>query len=220
MIVFPAIDLEGGRVVRGDATADPVTEACALRDAGASWLHVVDVDRVFGRGENGELVRQLAALDGCRVQLGGGLGDAGAVRDALAWGVDRVVIGPRLVDGLGTLPRDRLALNVELRAGRVWLRAPSAPLDLTPAELVARAVDAGVRTVICRDLDRDGALEGADLETCAALVGRGADIIAAGGVAALDELAAARAAGLAGVIVGRALHAGRFTLEEALAWSG
>lgn len=220
MIVIPAIDIEGGRVVHAaDATRDPVGEATALRDAGASWLHVVDVDRVYGRGDNDALVRQVAVLDGCRVQLGGGITDLGLVREAQAWGVARVVVGLELVVGDAEVPPG-LGVNLDLRRGRVWPRGAASPLALAPRDAVDRAATRGVRTVVCRDLDRDGALTGADLDAAARLVGHGVDIIVAGGVATLDELTRAREVGVAGVIVGRALHAGRFRVEEALAWSG
>ena len=219
MIVIPAIDIEGGRVAHADEAArDPVVEATGLRDAGASWLHVVDMDRAFGRGRNDDLVRRLAALDGCRIQLGGGVTDPGHVRDALGWGVSRVVVGLELLLDMVDLPA-RLGVNLDLRAGRVWPRGATGPLDLAPRDVVDHAAARGVRTVVCRDLDRDGRLAGADLDTAAGLVGRGVDIVVAGGVTRLDELARAHALGVAGVIVGRALHAGRFRVEEALAWS-
>lgn len=220
MIVIPAIDIEGGRVVRGDgAPGDPLSAATALRGAGATWLHVVDMDRVFGRGHNTPALQLLARLDGVSVQLGGGYDEPAAVREALGWGVARVVIGMELFLAGGAVPPDRVAVNLDLRAGRPWPRTAPAPLDLSPVEIVDRAVTMGIGTVICRDLARDGALAGADLDTAAALTGRGADIVAAGGLAGLEELGRARELGLAGVIVGRALHEGRFRLEEALAWS-
>lgn len=220
MIVIPAIDIEGGRVVRGDgAPRDPLTEATALRDAGAAWLHVVDMDRVFGRGDNTEVLRRLAALEGVSVQLGGGYDAPVAVRTALGWGMDRVVIGMGLLFTGGGIPTDRVALNLDLRDARPWPRTAPAPLDASAPDVVDRAVAAGIRTVICRDLERDGTLTGADLATAATLTGRGADVLVAGGLAGLDELARARDLGLAGAIVGRALHEGRFRLEEALAWS-
>ena len=220
MIVIPAIDIEGGRLAHAGAEArDPVREAVALRDAGASWLHVVDIDRAFARGQNDDVIRRVAALDGCHVQLGGGADDPTYVRDALTWGVARVIVGLDLLLGDADLPAG-VGVNLDLRAGRVWPRAQAAPLALAPRDVVDRAAAREIRTVVCRDVDRDGTLAGADLDTAAGLVGHGVDILVAGGVTALDELARARAAGVTGVIVGRALHAGRFRLEEALAWSG
>lgn len=220
MIVIPAIDIEGGCVVHGaDADRDPIADAMALREAGASWLHVVDMDRAFQRGENDDVVRRMAALDGVRVQLGGGVTDPSHVHEALAWGAARVVIGLELLLRDVALPVKALGVNLDLRGGRVWPRGASHPAELEARAVVERAASLGVPVVVCRDLDRDGALTGADLAGAAALVGCGVAIIVAGGVAHLDELAHARDAGIAGVIVGRALHAGRFRVEEALAWS-
>lgn len=220
MLIIPAIDIERGRVAR--AAGDPVAEAHALRAAGVSWIHVVDMDRVFGRGTNAAQVKQIAGLDGLHVQLGGGLVDQAAVGEALAWGIDRVVIGAG-AGATGWEPRaaafgpERLAAGIDVRDGRVAARTGGPPPDVTPMEMVDRAVRAGVRTVVYRDLARDGQLGGADLDGATALVGRGASIVVAGGVASLDEVRRADAAGMGAVLVGRALHEGRFTLEEAMA---
>lgn len=216
MQLYPAIDVQGGGLARA-AGRDPAAEAHALAGAGATWMHVVDLDRAFGAGRNDAVVRRvLDALAGIRVQLGGGLTAEADVREALGWGAARIVVGP---DAIAQLPRlagavgpERLGLAIDPRTG--------APLPAPPEALTEQAVAAGVTTVVYRDRERDGTLRGADLPAAARLLGRGADVVLAGGVVGLDELRLARARGFAGVIVGRALLEGRFTLAEALACCG
>ncbi len=224
MLILPAIDIERGQLARGSrgTSGDPVAEARALRAAGVSWIHVVDMDRVFGRGDNTPTVQRVAALDGVHVQLGGGLGDTDSIGEALAWGIDRVVIGASAVattmhELAATFGPDRLAAGIDVRDGRVSARTGGESPKTTPTELVDLAVAAGVRTVVYRDLARDGQLDGADLAGATALVGRGASVVLAGGIASLEELRRADAAGIGAVLVGRAIHDGRFSLEEAMA---
>lgn len=224
MLILPAIDIERGRVARGSRgiSGDPVAEARALLAAGVSWIHVVDMDRVFGRGDNTLLVRRMAELDGVHLQLGGGLGDPDAIGEALAWGIDRVVIGASAVattlhELAAAFGPDRLAAGIDVRDGRVTIRTGGQSPNATPTELVDLAVAAGVRTVVYRDLARDGQLDGADLDGATALVGRGASVVLAGGIASLDELRQADAMGIGAVLVGRAIHEGSFSLEEAMA---
>jgi phosphoribosylformimino-5-aminoimidazole carboxamide ribotide isomerase len=232
MIVYPAIDVRGGRLVRytegGPDTVyalDPVAVAEALLAEGARWLHVVDLDRAFDTGmHNDAVVRRIAELAGARVQLGGRLSAPDQVARALELGAARAVVAtgaaaaPKVWEALvATVPPSRLAVAVDVRDGRVVQRGSPDPWPLSPEALVRRAVAAGVRTVIHRDLEKDGELAGPDVAGAASLIGLGADIIAAGGVGSTAHLVAAREAGLAGVIVGRALHEGRLTLREALA---
>jgi len=230
--LYPAVDVQGGRVVRlrqgeaAHATAyadDPVAVAEAFAAAGARWLHFVDLDRAFGTGDNRALARRVLAAAKTRVQVGGGLRTAEAIEEMLAWGATRVVIGtkaatdPALVERL--LRRHgaaRLAVGIDARDGRVAVRGWTEVFDLAPVELARRVQAQGATTVIYTDATRDGMLAGPDLAGARALAALGLDVIASGGVASLDDLRAARAAGLAGAIVGRALYEGRFTLVEAL----
>ena len=232
MELYPAVDVQGGRVVRlrqgeaARATAyadDPVAVADAFAAAGARWLHFVDLDRAFGTGDNRELARRLLAAAQAQVQVGGGLRTAEAIEEMLAWGATRVVIGtkaatdPALVERL--LRRHgatRLAVGIDAKDGRVAVRGWTEVFDLAPVELARRVQQQGATTVIYTDAARDGMLAGPDLAGARALAALGLDVIASGGVASLDDLRAARAAGLAGAIVGRALYEGRFTLAEAL----
>jgi phosphoribosylformimino-5-aminoimidazole carboxamide ribotide isomerase len=231
--LYPAVDVQGGRVVRlrqGDArraTAyahDPLAVAREFARAGARWVHFVDLDRAFGRGENRELARRFLADAGVHTQVGGGLRTEEAIEEMLAWGATRVVIGtkaatdPALVERL--LARhgpERLAVGIDARDGRVTVRGWTEVFDLTALELGQRVHAQGARTVIYTDVARDGMLTGPDVEGARSLAALGLDVIASGGVASLDDLRRVRSAGLAGAIVGRALYEGRFTLAEALA---
>lgn len=226
MQVYPAIDIQGGRIARSAHQADPVAWAERLVAHGAGWLHVVDLDRAYGTGENDALVRRIARLAGVPVQMGGLLTTPDDVSRAFELGASRAVMGTAaLADASVTEAivsrhaAGRLAASVDVQRGRVALRGAPAPSKLSPLELVARAVAAGVTVVVYRDLERDGTLAGPDVEGAARLTGQGAEIILAGGVASRAHLVAAREAGLAGAILGRALLEGTITVEEALACS-
>jgi phosphoribosylformimino-5-aminoimidazole carboxamide ribotide isomerase len=233
MELYPAVDVQGGRVVRlqqgaaDRATAyadDPVAVAAAFAGAGARWVHFVDLDRAFGRGDNRPLARRFLAAAAVPTQVGGGLRTAEAIAEMLDWGAARVVIGtkaatdPALVDRL--LARhgaERLAVGIDAKAGQVAVRGWTEVFELTALELGRRVHGQGARTVIYTDVARDGMLTGPDVPGARALAALGLDVIASGGVASLDDLTRVRRAGLAGAIVGRALYEGRFTLSEALA---
>lgn len=231
MQIYPAIDIQGGRVARSPGEASPArwpTDPLALAEQlvarGAPWLHLVDLDRAFGSGDNDAQLERIARLAGVRVQMGGLLSGADDVTRAFALGASRVVVStaaladPGVVDAIvARHAPPGLAASVDVRLGRAVRRGAEAPLDLSPADLVARAVAAGIGVVVHRDLERDGTLAGPDLEGARRLNRLGAEIILAGGIASPAHLAAARDAGLGGVIVGRALLEGRITLEEALA---
>lgn len=223
MEIYPAIDVRGGRVARAPQGADPLTAARAAAAAGARWVHFVDLDRAYGAGHNRELAQRLLSEAPLNVQVGGGLDSEGTVTELLAWGARRVVVGSRaaldavLLDGL--LRRHgpaRVAVGIDARDGRVAPRGSGEVLEVTPETLARRVRDVGAQTVVYADVRRDGALTGPDLAGARTLAGLGLDVIVSGGVASLDDLRAARAAGLVGAIVGRALHEGRFTLVEAI----
>jgi len=224
--LYPAIDIQGGRVARSTGPADPLAWAGHLVACGATWLHVVDLDRAFGAGENDALVRDITRLAGVPVQLGGLLATPEDVDRAFALGATRVVVGtaaladPSITETIVSRHAgSRLAGSVDVRRGRAVRHGASPPLSQSPADLVTRAVAAGITVVVYRDLERDGTLAGPDLEGAARLNGLGAEIILAGGIASQAHLLAARDAGLAGAILGRALIEGTITVEEALACS-
>jgi len=223
--LYPAVDIEGGRVARSTSASDPIAVMRQFAHDGARWVHVVDLDRAFGKGENRELTRRLLAEAAVRIQVGGGLTSDEDVAELLGWGATRVVIGTTAaVDAvlvarlLARYGAERLAVGIDARDGRVAARGSDVSFALAPLELARRVRGQGARTVIYTDAARDGSLAGPDVDGARAIaaLGGGLDVIVSGGVASLDDLRRLRDAGLAGAIVGRALHAGRFTLREAL----
>ena len=228
MELYPAVDIEGGRVARSRSAADPLAAVRQFARDGARWVHAVDLDRAFGKGENRDVIRSLLDEGGgaVRIQVGGGLTTDAAIAELLGWGATRVVIGtaaavdPALVARLlARYGAERLAVGIDARDGRVAARGSDVTLALTPLELARRVRGEGARTVIYTDAARDGSLAGPDVDGARAIaaLGGGLDVIVSGGVASLDDLRRVREAGLAGAIVGRALHDGRFTVREALA---
>jgi phosphoribosylformimino-5-aminoimidazole carboxamide ribotide isomerase len=233
--LFPAIDIRNGRVVRlsqGEATRetvyadDPARVAAEFAEAGARWIHVVDLDRAFDRGSNDAAVRRVVAEVGgkIRVQLGGGLRTLDRVREGLALGVSRLVIGTAaatdrtmLTDALALASAERLAVGIDGRDGFVAIRGWTETSDLRAADLARKVVALGITTLVYTDVTRDGMLQGPDVEGAAALQASGARVVASGGVATLDDLRRVGEAGLAGAIVWRALYEGRIALREALA---
>ena len=237
-----AIDLRDGRAVRllrGDYGAetvysdDPVELARAYEAAGAGWIHVVDLDAArTGVPENLALVTAIARTVGCAVQAGGGVRSAATAGRLLDSGVARVVIGtaaveqPELVAELCTLHPGRVAVGLDARGRRLAVRGWT---ETTGADLVStarRLEDQGVTALVVTEIGRDGTMAGPDFDPLGAvLAATTVDVVASGGVGTLADLSALAgfrvgdgdgARSLAGIIVGRALYEGRFTVEEAL----
>ena len=235
MDLYPAIDIRQGRVVRlsqGETTRqtvygdDPAAVAERFADQGAAWVHVVDLDRALGEGDNESAVRRLVERVGGRVavQLGGGFRTLERLAAGLELGAARLVIGTAaatepafLAAACRVAPPGRLAVGVDARQGLVAVRGWTETSGIRAAELVERVLREGIETVIYTDVSRDGMLVGPDLDGAAALQRLGARVIASGGVAALDDIRAARDLGLDGVVIGRALYEDRVRLPDALA---
>ncbi|MCY3617151.1 MAG: 1-(5-phosphoribosyl)-5-[(5-phosphoribosylamino)methylideneamino]imidazole-4-carboxamide isomerase [Acidimicrobiaceae bacterium] len=238
MDLFCAVDIRGGRCVRllrGDYGAetvyddDPVARAVQMAEAGAAWIHVVDLDGArSGRPENADAVAAIAAAVDVPVQAGGGARSAETVETWFEAGVERVVLGtaalrdPALVRDLAS--SRRIAVGLDARAGEVatdgWLRGSGrSVLD------VARSfASAGVDAFVVTDISRDGTLEGPDLQGLAGMLdATDVDVVASGGVGRIEDLRAlAGVEGrggrrLTGAIVGTALYERRFTVAEAVA---
>ena len=237
MILFPAIDIRGGRavrLVRGDFDQetvyadDPYAAAGAWVAAGASALHVVDLDGARdGAPANLDHLRRIAGGLGVPVQYGGGLRSVEAVGEALAAGAAHVVVGTAAYEGtdfLDTLLRtwpDRVSVGVDVREGRVSVSGWTEDTAMPWEEAVASMERRGVTRFVYTNADRDGMLEGADV----AEVARVAEVVTgrfvySGGITTLEDLINLRALGLSnleGVISGKALYERRFTLAEASA---
>ena len=204
---------------------DPTEVAEAFVQAGARWIHLVDLDRAFDQGSNDDAIRTVVERVGPRVrlQLGGGLRTLDRVRAGLDLGVRRLVIGtaaatdPEMLDAAVTLaPPDYLAVGLDARDGFVAVRGWTETSTLRTIDLARRVVEQGIGTLIYTDVTRDGMLQGPDLSGAMALQTSGARVVASGGVASLADLHRIAQAGLAGAIVGRALYEGRIALGDAL----
>jgi phosphoribosylformimino-5-aminoimidazole carboxamide ribotide isomerase len=239
MIVYPAIDILDGRCVRmtaGDfATAeevapDPVAAAKRLVAEGAEWLHVVDLNGArTGRPENLGTIRAIANRFTVRIQAGGGIRDFDTAEAFAEAGVSRIVVGtaavrdPELIGRLVDRHADGMAVSVDARNGFVAASGWTETTTVRAAQLVQDLAVAGVPTIIYTNVSIDGTLQGVDLkgleETARAF---GGDVIYSGGVGSVDDIrhvARLRHRGVRGVIVGRALYSGRFSLREAIAAS-
>ena len=225
MELYPAVDIEGGRVARAHgAMAEPLAALEAFTSAGTRWIHLVDMDRAFGRPDNHELVGAVLQAAAVKVQVGGGLFREADIEQMFTLGATRVVIGPRGAVDADLVERlvvrhgaTRLAVGIDAKHGRVAPRGTHDILDLTAHELAQRVSRLGIRTIIYNEVTRDGQLTGPDIDGAKHLAALGLDVIVSGGVGSLDHLRAARAARLAGACVGRALYDGKFTIAEALA---
>ncbi|MDJ0895807.1 MAG: 1-(5-phosphoribosyl)-5-[(5-phosphoribosylamino)methylideneamino]imidazole-4-carboxamide isomerase, partial [Alphaproteobacteria bacterium] len=235
MILYPAIDLKEGRVVRllrGDmdqATTygeHPADQARAFRAAGCGWLHVVDLDGAFaGTSRNQAAITQIIeAFDG-DIQLGGGVRTLDAVEGWLGRGISRVILGtaalkdPDLVLQACAAHPGRIAVGIDARDGKVAVEGWAETSEIGVLELAGRFADAGVAAMIYTDIARDGALSGPNVEATAELARHvPVPVIASGGVSSLADLIALRDTGvIAGAISGRALYDGRLDLSAALA---
>ncbi|MEX1170939.1 MAG: 1-(5-phosphoribosyl)-5-[(5-phosphoribosylamino)methylideneamino] imidazole-4-carboxamide isomerase [Chloroflexota bacterium] len=236
-VILPAIDLRGGRVVRlrqGDFAReitysdDPVEVATRFAEAGAQWLHVVDLDGArAGVPAHGAAIAAIIAAvgDRAKVEVAGGLRNEGSVASALEMGAARAVVGTTALTDpafaaqiVRTHGRERIAVSIDVQGGRAfghgWTN-DTASVDATVA--IERLADAGVATFEVTSIDRDGLLEGPDLDLYERLVAldRGA-IIASGGIRTGQDFEAVRVRGCTGAIVGRAIYEGRLDLKAVL----
>jgi len=239
MILYPAIDLKDGacvRLLRGEMDSatvfgtDPAAQARAFVEAGAQWLHLVDLNGAFaGHAVNGAAVRAiLAAAGDVPVQLGGGIRDRAGIDGWLEAGVARVILGtaavedPALVREAAAAHPGRIAVGIDARQGRVATRGWAEATDIDALDLARRFEDAGVTAIIYTDIDRDGAMQGPNAAATEALARAvSIPVIASGGVARMADLIALRDTGvIAGAVSGRALYDGALDLREALAALG
>lgn len=242
MILYPAIDLRLGRVVRltegsfESETAyrdDPETVAREFAAAGATWLHLVDLDGAKDPAQRQtELVERVIRASGLKVQAGGGIRDQSQVEALLAAGVERVIIGslavkdPELIGiWLEKFGPERviLALDVRIQSGtdvpQVAIAGWRADSGLPLAEVINGFLKRGLKHLLCTDISRDGKLTGPNFELYAGLRRDfpGLEVQASGGVSSLEDLRRLRDEGAVGAIIGRALYEKKFTLAEALA---
>ena len=234
LVLLPAVDVAGGQAVRlvqgaaGSETAygDPVDAALAWQSAGADWVHLVDLDAAFGRGSNASLLAEVVGRLDIKVEMSGGIRDDASLERALSTGCARVNIGtaamenPDWVRGVIARYGDQVAVGLDVRgrtlAARGWTKEGG---DLY--EALARLDAEGCARYVITDVLKDGMLKGPNLDLYRDVGARTkAPVVASGGVSSLGDLralAGLTALGVEGAIVGKALYAGAFTLEEALA---
>ena len=232
--IYPAIDLRGGKVVRlkeGDPARmtsysdDPAETARKWLGMGAQWLHVVNLDGAFGEGDNANRAALESILKlGARVQFGGGIRSMDAIADVLKLGVSRAILGtiaieqPAIVaDALTRFGAEQIAVGIDARDGLVRTRGWKDNSGVSAIDLALQMRTVGLGTVIFTDVSRDGLGSGLNIPSTRELAERsGLDVIASGGVHTIDDVRAAKNAGLAGCIIGRALYDGTVDLKEAL----
>ncbi|TDB88041.1 bifunctional 1-(5-phosphoribosyl)-5-((5-phosphoribosylamino)methylideneamino)imidazole-4-carboxamide isomerase/phosphoribosylanthranilate isomerase PriA [Micromonospora fluostatini] len=234
LTLLPAVDVADGQAVRlvqgaaGSETAygDPLEAALAWQRDGAEWIHLVDLDAAFGRGSNADLLADVVGRLDVRVELSGGIRDDASLRAALATGAARVNIGtaaledPQWCDRICGEYGDRVAIGLDVRgrtlSARGWTRDGG---DLY--EVLERLDKAGASRYVVTDITKDGTMRGPNLDLLREVCARtDAPVIASGGVSTLDDLralATLEPVGVEGVIAGKALYAGAFTVAQALA---
>ncbi len=234
MIIYPAIDLRDGKAVRlveGDFSketvfdANPVTAALRWQEAGAEWLHVVDLDGArSGATSNLTAVAAIRSAVSIPIELGGGIRTANAAERYYSMGIDRVIFGTAAVEDaemvfeLVTKWSDRVAVGLDVRDGKLATAGWLAQSDRTPLDLAVSLRQAGVATFIVTDIHKDGKLQGPNLEMLKqAQFALRSGVIASGGISTIEDVREVAALGVAGAIIGRALYDGRIDLAEAIA---
>ena len=236
MILYPAIDLKDGqavRLLRGDMEKstvfndDPASQAMEFVDAGCAWLHLVDLNGAFaGEPVNAAAVEAILSRTQVPAQLGGGIRDMATIEGWLDKGLQRVILGtvavenPDLVREAAKAFPGHVAVGIDARDGRVATKGWAEETDVMVTDLAKSFEDAGVAAIIYTDINRDGAMQGPNIEATADLARAvSIPVIASGGVSSLDDLIALRdcGAGLNGAISGRALYDGAIDLKAALA---
>ena len=235
MKIFPAIDLRDGDVVRllkGDYNQmtvygeNPLEVAEEFEDAGAEYLHVVDLDgAIDGSQPNFAAVKDIIEGTGLKVEIGGGIRNEDIIVDYAQIGALRVIIGTMAIKDPDFTQRmikkhgRNVAVGVDINDGKVAIKGWTEVTDKTVDEMCGELVDYGVRTMICTDISKDGAMEGTNIELYRRLqeeYGDYIDIIASGGISTMDDLEKLYDIGVDGVIIGRALYNGALDLSDVM----
>lgn len=232
--LLPAVDVAEGKAVRltqGEAGSEtdygsPIEAAQTWIDAGAEWIHLVDLDAAFGRGDNREIIAEVvSACQGVKIELSGGIRDDASLEAALEIGATRVNLGtaalenPDWTEQVITSYGDKIAVGLDVRgttlAARGWTKEGGELFDV-----LDRLEAAGCARYVVTDVTKDGTLRGPNLELLKQVMEKtNKPVVASGGISTLDDIAALKelvSLGLEGAILGKALYAGRFTLEQAL----
>ena len=234
MIIYPAIDLRDGKVVRlreGDPNRqttfsdDPIATAQHWLNEGAIWLHLVNLDGAFAEAnDNSQILEAIAKFD-VNIQFGGGLRDLSAIEQALNSGADRVIIGtlaikePEIVEqAVELFGADAICVALDARDGKITTHGWQEVTEQTPIEFGQRMVEMGVQHALFTDVQRDGGLSGVNVEASVNLSkATGLQVIASGGISSLDDIRELSSSGqVAGAVTGMALYEKKFSLQEAI----
>lgn len=234
MLVIPSVDLMGGRVVRllrgdpkhawhYDHLGDPVTIAKRWESEGAQLIHIVDLDAALGSGDNTGAITGIIQALRTPVQVGGGVRSVERALKLIEVGAERVVIGSlalrdqRAVRGLlEELGGSRLVVALDHLDGRIMVGGWREPTNMTLREAARSFIDMGIKFLLVTSIGRDGSLSGPDIDNLSKILDLDAKVIASGGVRSLNDIVILRDLGIYGVIVGRALYEGLFSLKKAL----
>ena len=233
MILLPAIDLYERKAVRlykGDYaqmtvySEHPEEIAAAFRDAGAEWIHMVDLEGARdGSTPNLDVVRRAVSVSGLKVEIGGGIRSMEVIDAYLEAGVSRVILGTAAVNDRAFLEAaaerygEKIAVGVDIKDGFVAIKGWTEKSGRDAFEFCADMQALGIRTIICTDISRDGAMRGTNLELYRELSSRfSMDIIASGGVSGMDDIRELKAMDLYGAIIGKAYYTGAIDLKEAI----
>ena len=233
MILFPAIDLYDGKAVRlykGDYAQmtvysdDPLSVARSFRDAGAGYLHVVDLEGARdGTTANFDTIKKLISESGLKVEVGGGIRSREVVQKYVDAGVLRVILGtaaitqPGFVEEMVKAYGDKIAVGADIRDGFVAIKGWTETTGLGCMDFCRQMEAIGVGTIICTDISKDGVLGGTNLDLYRRLSEElTLDVVASGGVSSLEDITALCAIGMYGAILGKALYEGKLDLKQAV----
>ena len=233
MILFPAIDIKDGKVVRlrqgnyDDMKVydlDPIEVAASYKEAGAEWMHVVDLDGAkTGKSMNFGVISDIVKSTSLNVEVGGGIRDAERIRNYLNAGAKRVILGTASIENPDFTKlmlqeySDYVAIGVDARDGYVAIHGWRQITSMKSEDFCSRLADAGCKYIIYTDISKDGLLQGTNLEAYSNLSKlKGVNITASGGISSIDELKTLKSYNIYGAIIGKALYEGKINLKDAL----
>lgn len=236
MIIIPAIDLKDGKCVRlfkGEEdqvtvfSEEPAEIAKKWEEAGAKWIHVVDLDGAFqGRPKNYNVIKSIVDAVSCPVQVGGGIRNIDTVREYIAMGVKRVILGTAAFSDQDFLKNacseypEEIAVGIDTKNGKIAVKGWTEVIDQSTEQVLQNMQDAGVSIILNTNIDRDGTMEGINIDGAKELIDQSPiPVIASGGIATMDDLeklASIEHLGLYGAILGKSIYTGSINLEEAI----
>ena len=233
MLIFPAIDLYGGKAVRlykGDYNQmtvysdDPVSVVRDFEEKGAEWVHLVDLEGAKnGTTPNIEVVRAIASNTSLSCEIGGGIRDMATVERYFDAGVERVILGTAAVTDEGFLAAaiakygERIAVGADIKDGKIAIKGWIEKSDIDAYDFCEKMQKNGVKTIICTDISKDGAMKGANHELYRVLSEKyDMQLVASGGVSSMDDVENLAALDIYGAIIGKAYYTGAIELEEAI----